>query len=207
MHVATVALVAVASSIATVGALELLRGARPARAIEPETEPAATRVLYRATGNPDRLAELERRIAALELDRVSLRTPVSPESGPPPSQDDLRNLVLELLAAEREAGSHSDELEREQERRKEREFDARYHALMFAKEHGLADWQRERFAQLFIETAERTAEIEGSIDPLIDDPEAVEARWIEFDEWVDRRERELTLQVDPELYRKLYGDS
>jgi len=52
----------------------------------------------------------------------------------------------------------------------------------------------------------RTEEIERSIDLQTDDPEEVEARWAEFDEWVDQRERELTARLDPALYEKIYGE-
>ena len=52
----------------------------------------------------------------------------------------------------------------------------------------------------------RSQEIQDSIDPLVDDPSEVEARWLEFDAWVDELERELTAELDPELYAKIYGD-
>ena len=52
---------------------------------------------------------------------------------------------------------------------------------------------------------ERQEAIQASLDPLTDDPAEVEARWEEFDEWIDRREREVTMRVDPALYERLYG--
>ena len=76
---------------------------------------------------------------------------------------------------------------------------------MLAQEHGLEAWQEEKFAELFLEMGKRSDEIDASIDPAKDDPKEVEARWLAYDEWVDRRERELTEQLDPELYEKIYG--
>ena len=227
--VPTLILVAVASSLATVESLELLRGSpqgvQPAssgdaqvesagdtapRAVEPlvpaRMAETAAIAADSAVDPGARLDELERRVSALELDLDSPRTPVTSAAAEPPPQSDLRELVLEWVAEEREVRSRAEELEQEEQRLKEVEFGARHDALMFAQEHGLAQWQQDRFAELFLETARRADELEADMDIGRDNPEELEARWAEFDEWVDRRERELTAEVDPDLYEKLYGE-
>jgi len=218
-----VVLVAVASSLATVGAIELLRGSPPgsrsSAALEPPPEPPAALAprgvgpLVPAARAPDqptdyeaRLIELERRMSALELASTARRRPETSATGELPPQDELRELVLDWVAEEREARSRARGLEEEEGRRKELEFKARYQAHMLAQEHGLARWQEDEFAELFLETRVRAEEIEKSIDPRADDPEEVEARWAEFDEWVEQRERELTARLDPALYEKIYGE-
>ena len=221
----TVALVAVASSLATVGIIELLRGARPgsqpALAVEPPPGSSAalaprgveppvlkTRALDQPpgyTGYEDRLAELERRLAALELGSTSGRAPVPSATWATselPPQDDLRDLVLDWVAEEREARWRAEVLEEEEGRRKQQEFETRFHAYMLAQEHDLADWQEDKLAEVFLEVEVRRMEIEEDIDPLTDDPEEVEARWVEFDEWAERYEREEL----GELYDQISGD-
>lgn len=221
-----VALVAVASSLATVGTVELLRSP-PVVALEPAASPPTARAprgdedavrMMRPADPPaelthrlagayeDRLAELERRITVLELDAASARTPVTPVTNEPSDQQELRDLVLDWVAEEREARSRDAALEGEDARRKEIEFQSRQQAFAFAQEHGLGQWQQDEFAALFLEMGIRADEIERSIDLAHDDPEEVERRWTEFDEWIERRERELTLRVDPLLYDEIYGD-
>ncbi len=221
----TVALVTVATSLATVGIIELLRGARPGSqpdlAVEPPpgssaalaprgVEPvvSATHALDQPPGYTayeDRLLELERRLAALELGSTSRRAPVpsaTAATGELPPQDDLRDLVLDWVAEEREARWRAEELQEAEDRRKEQEFDARFHAYMLAQEHDLADWQKDKLAQVFLEVEVRRVEIEEDIDPLTDDPEEVEERWVEFDEWAEQVEKEEL----GELYDQISGD-
>ncbi len=216
--------VAVVSSVATVAAIELLRGSRPvsqqalaveqpiatsaARASrEVEPLPPATQALDPLAGYEDRLAELERRLAALE--RAPTRQPAATASSVEelPPKDELRDLVLAWVAEDREALRRSEKLDAEAEERAERAFDARYQARMVALEHGLAKWQEEKFAELYLETMERRDEIEDSIDLSSGDPAEIEARWVEFDEWCEQRERELASLVRrPELYDKIFGE-
>ena len=44
---------------------------------------------------------------------------------------------------------------------------------------------------------------ELTLDPLTDDPEEVEARWVEFDEWADQYERD---EMGQELFDLIRGD-
>lgn len=216
-------LVAVTSSLVTVGILELLRADRPGRqaalavapAHAPANEPApreeqpfvpAASVSESLTDFGERLAVLERRLAALELDSRSDLAATSPGADERPMQNDMRELVLGWVAEDREARRQAEKLKGEEERLSEMEFGARHQALMLAQEHGLAKWQEDRFAELFLETAMKAEEIEKTIDLQSDDPAEVEARWGEFDEWCDERERELTAQLDADLYDKIYGD-
>lgn len=215
-----VVLVSAVTALATVGAIELLRESRASsaavRGVErsPARQPQASvetlappaRVPVPPAEWEERLAELERRLGDLEL--APTRQPASTASPPGdlPSRGELRDLVLDWVAQEREARGQARELEQEDEKRAQLRFEARFQAHMFAEEHGLAEWQEKEFATLFLEIGERTAEIEAGIDPAVDDPREVEARWVEFDEWVDRRERELTARIDPALYAKIYGE-
>lgn len=219
--------VAVVSSVATVAAIELLRGSRPvsqpALAVEQpiatsaasasqssqgvEPLPPATQAPDPLAGYEDRLAELERRLVALE--RAPTRQPAATVSTIEelPPVDELRDLVLAWVAADREALGRSGELDAEAKRRAERAFDARYGAHMVALEHGLARWQEEKFAELYLGTMERRDEIEDSIDLSSGDPAEIEARWVEYDEWCEQRERELVSLVGrPELYDKIFGE-
>lgn len=215
--------VAVVSSVATVAAIELLRGSRPvgqpalaveqpiatsaARALrEVEALPPATQALDPLAGYEDRLAELERRLAALE--RAPTRQPASTASTSEelPPEEELRDLVLAWVAEDREALGRSEKLDAEAKERAERAFDARYQARMVALEHGLANWQEEKLAELYLEIGERTDEIEDSIDLSSADPAEIEARWVEFDEWAEQRERDVCSLVDPALYNKLFGE-
>lgn len=227
-----VALVAVGSSLVTVGVVELLRNPRPngpavlgietpseapvpitssesaghaQRAPAEEAGPAA---LVRPPRSEKSWAELEQRIAALELQLASTPRRVPLNAGAPElsAGDDLRQLVLDWVAEEREARWRSEELDQEERARMEREFEARQQAFMFAQQYSLDPWQQEKFAELFLEMKEREAELEASIDPTRDTPEEVEARWIEFDEWIDQRERELTALVGQELFDEIYGE-
>ena len=110
---------------------------------------------------------------------------------------------LDPASAERRFASYNKRAEAK--RRTEREWDARYGAHLFALEHHLAKWQEEKFAELYLAIKERELEIEAGIDMSSDDPGEIEARFVEFDEWCEQREREVTLLVDPELYREMYG--
>ncbi len=219
----TVALVAVVSSLATVGALELLRGSRSgsqrALAVEPRTESAeapapreieplvsptrATRALDPPTEYADRLAELERRIAELELGSTSRRAAVDSATDEPPAGDDLRELVLDWVAEEREARWRAAELEEEEGRRTELEFETRFSAHMLAEEHDLLAWQEAKLAEVFLEIETRRREIDESFDLTVDDPREVEARYDEFDEWAEERLRE---GLGPELFEVIHGE-
>ena len=68
------------------------------------------------------------------------------------AQDDLRALVLEWVSEEREVRGRATQLEHEAERLKELQFGARAQALAFAQEHGLVEWQQEKFAELFLDS-------------------------------------------------------
>jgi len=217
-----VVLVSALTSLATVAAVELLReprvdaaagaaaGRATVRPVAPRPEsretlaPAVRVPLPPPDGWEARLVELERRMSSLESTRQA--APTAPPPVDLPSRSELRDLVLDWVAQEREARGQARELEQEDEKRAKLEFDARFQAHMLAQEHGLAEWQEKEFAALFLEIGERTAEIEAGIDPAVDDPREVEARWVEFDEWVDQRERELTARIDPALYEKIYGE-
>ena len=220
-----VVLLAAGSSVATVAILDFLRepptdvAERPTRTVSPSpARPAPETSTPQAADSavvppvelapPEdletRLAEIERRIGALELGATSARAPVAAE-GSPPSQDDLRELVLDWVAEDRLARSRARALEAEEDARKESEFNARYQALMLAQEHDLEDWHRDKFADIFLLADDRRREIEAEIDPLTQNPEEVEAIWLEFDEWIEKLEREVTA-LDPELYAKIYGE-
>lgn len=77
---------------------------------------------------------------------------------------------------------------------------------MFALKYGLAKWQEEKFAELEFELMERDAAIHESIDFSSADPEEVEARFSELDQYEERRKRELVLLVAPEIYAEIYGE-
>ena len=47
-----------------------------------------------------------------------------------------------------------------------------------------------------------TGEMEESIDPMTDDPELLEARWVEFDEWAEQRYQEI---LGPQLVEEIFG--
>ena len=218
-------LVAVASSLATVATTELLRGsdpepqaalagksagtpgaasweATPGR-LEGPREGRPPSSLEEPAGGPSemglRLQALERRLADLERRAEGAAVPATEL----PAPDSLRVVVLDWLSAEREAWAEEEQARQERKRRAQREFDARYRAYMLKRRHDLEDWEEERLIAIFVETARRTAAIEDSVDPATDDPEEVERRWEEFDEWVERYERE---QMGPELWSKLAQD-
>ena len=130
----------------------------------------------------------------------------SSSGGDLPGEKDLRDLVLEWVDEEREARRRAQKLLGEDKRRQELEYGARHQAFMLAQEHGLPQWQENEFAELFLEMALRAEEIDKSIDLATADPKEVERLYAEYDAWVDRRERELTARLDPELYEKIYGD-
>lgn len=224
-----IALVAVVSSLATVAALELFRTPAPASVSDPAAEPvrevrAAADPQVRPAAQLQAPAKLERspsipeasdlteRIAALELRLAQLeagtprRTPASDPTPAPEEQEALRGLVFDWIAEERETHKQDRVAADEQAKRSAMEFKARYQALEFAREHDLEDWQQERWAELFLLMREREREILADVDIERDDPAEVEARWEEYDEWVDRLERELTLEITPELYEEIYGE-
>jgi len=225
----TIALVALGSSLTTIGATELVRRARsvppPPLTIEgpPILSAAPVRgdvpLVLPATGigDPsilyeDRVRELEQRLLALELGPDPERSPLDVASsatadpGQLTTEADLRSLVLGWVAEDRADRGRAEQVDDEEQRRIEMEFDARHQAMMLAQEHDLPDWQEDEFAKLFLEVGERAYDLEADFDLTLDDPEAVEARWLVFDEWVDQRERALTAQLDPELYEAIYGD-
>jgi len=218
-------LVGVASALATLLAVELVRGgparadgARPAPAGASEVRgepgvapPAALAPLAERAPASDadarrRLDALEERMAAVEA--LLRRRPLEREKGAeaPEGGGELRRLVFDWIAEEREERDRERAARSQLDRRAQLEFDAGFQALMFAREHDLLDWQRERFEELFLEIGERSRAIQETTDPATDDPAEVEARWVAFDEWVDGREREVTRLVAPELYGELYGD-
>lgn len=222
MKTVPTAVVAVASALLTVGATELLRGEGPGAAPAEAAPPPAGASLDRSPGTaalraPEtsltdrsdelvaRLDELERRLDALEL-ASSSRAPVVAATEAPDADDGLRDQVLEWVAEDREARGRAARVDGEERQRKELEFEARFQAYVWAQEHDLVDWQEQKLAELFLEIETRRREIERAVDPLVDDPKEVEDRWVEFDAWAEKREREVTAEVDAALYRELYGD-
>jgi len=216
----TVILLAVASSLVTVGAIELLRGSRsspePVEAVEPRAKPTAVPASQQAdllvpastvpsepAAYEERLAELERRILALEQSRASRRAPVPSAADTMARDDDLRELVLDWVAEERETRRRAAELEEVEERRKELEFGTRMNAHVLALEHGLAEWEEDKLAAVLLEIETRRDEVEGLVNPLTDDPKEAERRFIEFDEWADRRLKE---ELGQELIERLFGE-
>ena len=193
-----VALLAVASSLAAVGTIELLRGPRPASEPPPDSSAALAprgveplvpemRALDPSLGQEDRLAELERRVAALELSATSRREPVTSDTQALSPGDDLRDLVLDVVAEDRETRRRAEELEGEEDLRKELEFTALQQAHSLAQEHGLVLWQQKILFELFLEIETRRAEVGEDMNPLKADPEEFERRWAEFDAWADQR--------------------
>jgi hypothetical protein len=210
------AVVAVLSSLVTVGALELLGAPRAERAAASPAEgpdpihvrtpavPSAPQPRVEPNDHEERLEDLERRLAALEQSLSARREAPDASDEELPSEEELRDLVLSWVAEDQAAQALTANQQAQQQKQRQLEFDARYQAHMFAREHGLEKWQEDEFAKLFLQVGVRAAQINANIDPA-EDPAAVEARWEAFDEWVDQLERELTARVDPALYEKLYG--
>ena len=210
---AKVVLIAVASSLATAGALELF-SAKPrtapveslARSPSPSLPPKAAALLDPATSVPlapdfgGRLRLLEERIDALERPRA--RQPVSPAADTR-NGDDLRALVMDWIAEEREARRLQAELAAEEENRTQRDFDIRVGAKAMAEEHGLSDHERESLVTLRIEVEDRRAELESAVDPRTSDPAEVERSWVDFEEWMKRRAVE---ELGPGRAAELFGD-
>lgn len=140
----------------------------------------------------ERVETLERRLAALEADphgttdrpvRLAVSLPESERL--PETRSALRELVRGWDDAAREERRAWEEAAERTRREREIEFDARYEALLLARELELPDWRRDEIAQAFMAIEGRRWEIEQSIDPLIDDPLDIEEQWIEFDQWAD----------------------
>ena len=229
MSPVTVVLVSVVSSLVTVGTIELLRGPAPADAPAPVAEstgkvraaaqedarPAAVLLAPAEPELPEsrsqgadlseRLAALERRMAEFESS-VTARTPAIPPAPKLAEDEAMREVVFDWIAEEREVRKRDQVVADEQAKQSAMEFKARYQALELARLHNLEDWQQERWAELFLTMREREREILADIDIERDDPAEVEARWEEYDEWVDGLERELTLEITPELYEEFYGE-
>jgi hypothetical protein len=221
MSLLTVALVAVASSLATVGAIEFLRGleSNPAqvRAVEPRAEGGAdprgslrrplespSRAPVRTPTGEDRLANFERRLSDLEQWSNSPRTPLddSADFGEGGRKKALRALVLGWVEEDREFRRLSEEQQAAENRRKEREFSTRMEAHFLALEHGLLEWEQELLAGVLFEIETRREEVEGAIDPRKDDPAEAEQRFVEFDEWANQR---LQDELGLELYERIFG--
>ncbi|MEO0652083.1 MAG: hypothetical protein AAFZ65_15525, partial [Planctomycetota bacterium] len=125
---------------------------------------------------------------------ASRRKPFLPdEERLPASRSELRELVRQWEASEREQRLEREAAEERALREREIEFDARYEAMLLARELDLPDWRRDEIANVFMEIERRRWEIEESIDPLVGDPfaieeqwvEFIEEQWVEFDEWAD----------------------
>lgn len=230
----TIILVAVASSLATVATLNLAQESQAAQtgkrrtsiAPLPAVDGAPTEVTAVPMHFPEadrdvrlgeaeeallhaleaRLGALEERLEAVELGSSERRQIIPRPERKPQEEAQLRDLVLDWVAEDRQARAQAASLADEEEERLERQYESRYEAMMFAKEHDLEEWQRDEFARLFLERDLHASEIEQEIDPTRDDPEEVEARWLAFDEWIDQRERDLTQRIAPELYEELYGE-
>lgn len=160
----------------------------------------------------ERLERIERRLGQLEV--AARREPAGARSedgsedarARPVTEERLRAIVGELMAEDRALRDRAAQQRSAAERVARQEFEARFQAHVFALEHGLEPWQQDEFAALFLEMRRRSDAIEDSIDPERDDPAEVEERWLEFDRWVEEREREVTARVDPELYEAIYGE-
>ena len=217
LRLGLIVLVAVASSLVTTAAIELVRGeARPAVAdieaqpVAQETPPRGAEHLEAPAPSaaplqaPDwtaRLDDLERRIAALELRTEPGRTPV--EATASAEGDELRELVLAWVAEEREARAHAQQIENEEAQLKDLEFGTRLNARVLAEEHELPEWQETRLADVFLEIELRRRELENDIDSRTDDPLEAERRFVEFDEWADQRLEE---ELGADLISEMFGD-
>jgi len=221
----TIALLAVASSLATVATFELLRGSPlavpatsvvEARPLSPtagrthEAEPHNVEVLSAvdpAHGQPTnfqiRLAELELRIAALEVDPRPARESESTKVEAQRQKTELRTLVLDWIAEEREDRRRAELLKNEQDRLTGLEFSSRYRANELAEQFNLADWEVNKLVDLFLEIEARRKEVEEGLDFGTVDPDEFEARWTEFDEWADQRYLDMLGQ---DLADKLLSD-
>lgn len=154
----------------------------------------------------ERVADLERRVEALERALASRRA-VAPAAGvEPPGEEALRERVLAWVAEDRAQRAADEAREAEDAQLRQLEFGARYRARTLAHEHDLTTAQEESLVELFVEVEQRRRAIEAAIDVATDDPDEVEARWLVFDEWADQREREVTAQVSTALYEDLYGE-
>lgn len=155
-----------------------------------------------------RLAELERRVSALEASGTSESVGNGGRralAGEPSNAEGeaLREQVLGWIAEEREARRAEQARQDEADRARDLKFQVDYTSLKMAKEHGLADWQQTRLAEVFLEIETRRREIDEGIDPRTQDPAEIEARWEEFDTWADARFRE---ELGPDLYERLFGE-
>lgn len=156
-------------------------------------------------GNEERLAAIELRIEALERTLAARREPTTLDAGAV-DEERLRERVLDWIAQDHAQRARDEAREAEDAQRREIEFDARYRARTMTHEHDLTTAQEESLVELFVEVEERRRAVEANIDIATDDPDEVEARWLVFDEWADRREREVTAQVSAALYEALYGE-
>ena len=201
-------LAAIVSSLTTVGLLEVLRAphapsallqpSRTTRAVEEQSPSAPSepprdsvrqRPLVDATFE-ERLAELDRRIAALEVDGPPTRTALTNESAAPPARDELRKLVLDWVNQEREERNVAAKRAAEQAAADQHEFSARYRAHTIALEHGLTSMEEQRLVDVFITVQTKAEELDASIDRANSDPADVEALFEEFDRWAEQYERE-----------------
>ena len=209
-----VLIVAVASSLVTAGVLELLRAAPrtvPVEARVPDREPSpstpAPAPLQPAAGSSgpgqERLAEIERRLAAIELALQTSRAPVTADGAAMDEREALRTQVLDWVAADRERRRREAERDEEEERRKEHELDVRVEAHRFAQEHGLSTWQEEKLVQVWLEIEARRKELEESVDPLTAVAEDVERQFAEFEAWMRRRVEE---ELGPEVATAMFGE-
>ncbi len=210
----SVALVAILSSVTTVAAIEFLR-------VKPQTTPAiagglgpgeagaeSLRLAVRdgtpATPGKERFAELERRIAALELEAQAVRAPVAlADAKEPPTSEELRALVLGWVDDEREARAQAEQLAAQHERQRILEQGAKHEARSLALEHTLTQGEEEAIWKLLLEVELRREALEAELDPRPEDPEEFERRWAEFDEWAGQRYRG---QLGQSLVDELFSD-
>ena len=212
-----VLIVAVASSLVTAGVLELVR-VRPhvapveARVPNPEpapdpAEPVPARVPEELQppdlGQASRLAEIERRLAAIERALTSSRAPVGADGAALDEREALRTQVLDWVAADRERRIQEAERDEEEAIRKEREFDVRVEVRRLAQEHGLSTWQEERLVAVWLEVEDKRRELEESVDPLTAVPEEVEQQFAGFEAWVRQRIEE---ELGSELATEIFGE-
>jgi hypothetical protein len=212
----TVIAVALLSSLATLGLQELFRG--QSTAVESNVTPTdveipADQLFDQASPNSDsldvqqRLAELEQRFGRYEqaqIERATIQPPIPETSADPTeSSEDLRAMVHEWIAEEREIHEAELKRQRDDQHKKNVEFDARYDAHLLAIRFDLASWEEDKLQQLFTEVEIRRHQTEQGLDPRTMDPEEMERIWEDFDQWADGRYQEM---LGSELVDRVFTD-
>lgn len=211
-------IVGVASSLATVGVLELWRSGSPGEqgqvAESVDQSSLASRVAdarnsrlgqsssHRSADRDEHLSVLEARIRKLESPPIDRRRPVEWEAMPEPdadAQSELRDLVLGWVAEEREAQVQA----KEDAWLEEQTFIARATARRTAEKYGLAASEEAKIVEILVDVEVRRRETELSFEMDTLDPDEFEARWLEFDNWADEHLRE---GMGPKLYPLVHDE-